>query len=154
VAEDWPQFRGPGGEGHSSERDVPLEWSESRNILWKTPVVGRGWSSPVVAGGRVWLTTAVVRNDNASLRVLAFDVQSGREIVNVEAFAVRGAFLKNAKNSFASPTPVVEGDRVYVHFGSDGTAALSTDGKILWKTVLKYESMHGNGGSPTLYAIC
>ena len=150
-AEDWPQFRGPGGEGHSAEKDLPLQWSESQNILWKTPIAGRGWSSPVVSGGRVWLTTAVERQGNASLRVLAYDVQSGREVVNVEVFSVRDAFLKNAKNSFASPTPIIEGDRVYVHFGSDGTGAVTTDGKIVWKTRLPYDSMHGNGGSPTLY---
>ena len=150
-AEDWPQFRGPGGEGHSAEKDLPLQWSESQNILWKTPIAGRGWSSPVVSGGRVWLTTAVERQGNASLRVLAYEVLSGREVVNVEVFSVRDAFLKNAKNSFASPTPIIEGDRVYVHFGSDGTGAVTTDGKIVWKTRLPYDSMHGNGGSPTLY---
>ena len=150
-AEDWPQFRGPGGEGHSAEKDLPLQWSESQNILWKTPVAGRGWSSPVVSGGRVWLTTAVERQGNASLRVLAYELQSGREVVNVEVFSVRDAFLKNAKNSFASPTPIIEGDRVYFHFGSDGTGAVTTDGKIVWKTRLPYDSMHGNGGSPTLY---
>ena len=150
-AEDWPQFRGPGGEGHSAEKDLPLQWSESQNILWKTPIAGRGWSSPVVSGGRVWLTTAVERQGNASLRVLAYEVLSGREVVNVEVFSVRDAFLKNAKNSFASPTPIIEGDRVYVHFGSDGTGAVTTDGKIVWKTRLPYDSMHGNGGSPALY---
>jgi len=151
LAEDWPQFRGPDGEGHSTEKGLPLEWSESKNVLWKTPVAGRGWSSPVVAGGRVWLTTATERQDRGSLRVLAYDVQSGREVVNVEVFSVPSVFLKNAKNSLASPTPIVEGDRVYVHFGADGTAALSTDGRIVWKITLPYDSMHGNGGSPTLY---
>ena len=150
-AEDWPQFRGPGGEGHSTEMDLPLQWSEAQNILWKTPVAGRGWSSPVVSGGRVWLTTAVDRQGTASLRVLSYDVQSGRELVNVEVFSVRNAHLKNIKNSLASPTPIVEGDRVYFHFGSDGTGAVTTDGKIVWKTRLPYDSMHGNGGSPTLY---
>jgi outer membrane protein assembly factor BamB len=151
AAEDWPQFRGPGGEGHSTENGLPLQWSESQNILWKTPVAGRGWSSPVVAGGRVWLTTAIERQGKGSLRVLAYDVQSGREVVNVEVFSVSDALLKNVKNSLASPTPIVEGERVYVHFGADGTAALSTDGKIVWKLTLPYDSMHGNGGSPTLY---
>lgn len=150
-AEDWPQFRGPGGEGHSIEKGLPLQWSESQNILWKTPVAGRGWSSPVVAGGRVWLTTSVERQGTASLRLLAYEVQSGREAVNVEVFSLRNAQLKNAKNSLASPTPIVEGDRVYVHFGADGTAAVTTEGRIVWKTVLPYDSMHGNGGSPVLY---
>ena len=149
-AQDWPQFRGPTGQGHSTERGVPLEWSESRNIVWKTPVPGRGWSSPVVAGGRVWLTTAT-KASGASLRALAFDVETGREVVNVEVFHLRSADLLNDKNSLASPTPIVDGDRVYVHFGADGTAALTTSGEIVWKTRFSYQSQHGNGGSPALY---
>jgi len=151
--EDWPQFRGPGGEGHSTERGVPLEWSETKNVAWKSPVPGLGWSSPVVAGGRVWLTTATEdpqRRGQASLRALAFDVETGREVVNVEVFQIRGPLL-NPKNSHASPTPIVDGDRVYVHFGMNGTAALTTSGEIVWKTRLPYESQHGSGGSPTLY---
>ena len=151
AAEDWSQFRGPDGEGHSTETGLPLQWSESQNIRWKTPVTGSGWSSPVVANGRVWLTTSVERQGRASLRVLAYDVQSGKEVVNAEVFSLPNAVLKNEKNSLASPTPILEGERVYVHFGADGTAALSTDGKIVWKITLPYDSMHGNGGSPTLY---
>ena len=147
---DWPQFRGPTGQGHSTETGLPIEWSESRNIVWKTPVPGRGWSSPVVADGRIWLTTAI-KDKGASLRALAYDVENGRELINVEVFHLRSADLTNPKNSHASPTPIVEGDRVYVHFGAQGTAALSTSGEIIWKTRLPYESQHGNGGSPTLY---
>ena len=150
VAADWPQFRGPTGQGHSTETGLPIEWSESRNVVWKTPVAGRGWSSPVVAGGRVWLTTAV-KDRGASLRLLAFDVEGGRPVVDVEVFHLRSADLTNAKNSHASPTPIVEGDRVYVHFGAQGTAALTTSGVVVWKTRLPYESQHGNGGSPALY---
>jgi outer membrane protein assembly factor BamB len=155
-AEDWPQFRGPTGQGHATERGLPLEWSESSNIIWKTPVPGLGWSSPVVANGRVWLTTVVESKErrgrmSASLRALAFDVASGRELVNVEVFRLADAGYVNPKNSRASPTPIVEGDRVYVHFGAEGTAALSASGEILWTTHLRYESQHGNGGSPTLY---
>jgi outer membrane protein assembly factor BamB len=155
-AEDWPQFRGPTGQGHASERGLPLEWSESKNILWKTAVPGLGWSSPVVAGGRIWLTTVVEtksRRDrvSASLRALAFDAASGREVVNVEVFRLDEAGYVNPKNSRASPTPIVDGDRVYVHFGAEGTAALSASGQILWTTHLRYESQHGNGGSPVLY---
>jgi outer membrane protein assembly factor BamB len=149
-ADDWPQFRGPSGQGHSSEAGLPLAWSESRNIVWKAPVPGRGWSSPVVAGGRVWLTTSISEK-GASLRAIAFDVASGREVVNVEVVRLGNATLTNPKNSHASPTPVVEGDRVYVHFGAQGTAALTTSGEIVWKTRFPYESQHGNGGSPVLY---
>ena len=150
-AERWPEFRGPTGQGHSTERDVPLEWSESRNVLWKVPAQGRGWSSPVVERDRVWLTTAVSGRGGTSLRVLAYDVETGREMVNVEVFHLRESDLLNPKNSHASPTAIVEGDRVYVHFGSAGTAAVTTSGEIVWKTRLSYQSQHGNGGSPVLY---
>ena len=149
--EDWPQFRGPGGQGHSSEKELPLEWSETENVAWKTPVPGLGWSSPVVADGRVWLTTATEAERAMSLRVLAFDAETGREIVNVEVFRVRADPYLNPKNSYASPTPIVEGDRVYVHFGWNGTAALATSGEVVWKTRLPYASQHGSGGSPALY---
>ena len=146
----WPQFRGPDGQGHSLDRNVPSEWSESRNIAWKTPIAGMGWSSPVVAGGRVWLTTAT-GDKEFSLRALAFDVESGREVVNVEVFHVRRPREINPKNSWASPTPIVDGDRVYVHFGAEGTAALTAAGEILWTARHRYESQHGAGGSPVLY---
>ena len=149
-AEEWPAFRGPTGQGHSSERGLPLEWSESRNVVWKVPVPGRGWSSPSVAGGRVWITSAVA-DRGASLRAMAFDRDTGRQVVNVEVFHLRSAELLNAKNSHASPTPIVDGDRVYVHFGAEGTAALTSTGDVVWKTRLPYQSQHGNGGSPILY---
>ena len=155
-AEDWPQFRGPTGQGHSTERGLPVDWSETQNIAWKTPVPGVGWSSPVVAGGRVWLTTSIDTGTrlpiNSSLRVLAFDAATGKEVVNVEVFRNRSAGYINPKNSRASPTPILEGDRVYVHFGAEGTAALTTSGEIVWKTQqYKYESQHGAGGSPVVY---
>jgi outer membrane protein assembly factor BamB len=150
-AQDWPEFRGPGGQGLSNERGVPLNWSEGKNIAWKTPVPGLGWSSPVVADGRVWLTTAIEQR-GISLRVLAFDVTSGREVVNVEAFNIPSYRREiNPKNSWASPTPVIEKDRVYVHFGADGTAALNASGTILWKARFDYQSQHGAGGSPIVY---
>jgi len=156
AADDWPQFRGPGGQGHSTERGVPLEWSDTRNVLWKIPVPGSGWSSPTVADGRIWLTSSEEsrrpgRSTDASLRALAFDVETGRQLVNVEVFRTEDAGVINVKNSRASPTPVVEGDRVYVHFGADGTAALTTSGDIVWTARFPYESQHGNGGSPILW---
>jgi outer membrane protein assembly factor BamB len=150
-AQTWPQFRGPTGQGHSAEQDLPLEWSETRNIAWKAPVPGSGWSSPVIADGRVWLTTAINDRAGTSLRALAFDVQDGREILNTEVFRIDATQLLNPKNSFASPTAVVDGERVYVHFGADGTAALTTGGDVIWTTRLPYQSQHGNGGSPVLY---
>jgi outer membrane protein assembly factor BamB len=150
-AEDWPQFRGPNGQGHSAEQGLPFEWSESRGVAWKVPVPGRGWSSPVVAGGRIWLTSAIAEGRDVSLRAIAYEAATGKETVNVEVFRLRRAELLNQKNSHASPTPVVEGDRVFVHFGADGTAALTTAGAIVWKRREPYVSQHGNGGSPVLY---
>lgn len=150
-AEDWPEFRGPTGQGHSAERGLPLEWSESRNVIWKTPAPGLGWSSPVVAGGRVWLTSAVRERNDASLRALAYDTETGAEAVNVEVFRIRNASLLNPKNSHASPTPIVAGDRVYVHFGAEGTAALTTAGEVVWKARVPFVNQHGGGGSPVLY---
>src|SRR5436309_4798863 len=113
-ADDWPQFRGPTGQGHSNERGVPVDWSETHNVRWKTPVPGRGWSSPIVSDGKVWLTTAVADRGGVSLRALAFDVESGREVVNTEVFRIADAALVNAKDSHASAAPVAGGDRIYV----------------------------------------
>ena len=146
----WPDFRGPGGQGHSSESGLPIEWSESKNVVWKTATPGSGWSSPIVAGGRVWLTAATGARD-VSLRALAYDAATGRKDVDVEVFSLRRPGAINAKNSHASPTPVADGDRIYVHFGAQGTAALTPSGEIVWKTRFGYESQHGAGGSPILF---
>jgi len=156
AAEDWPQFRGPTGQGHSTEAGLPLEWTETQNIAWKVPISG-GWSSPVIAGGRVWVTAVnATRNKRGedsviSLRLIGLDAASGREVVNAEVFKIDNPEAINIKNSRASPTPIVDGDRVYVHFGADGTAALTTAGQLLWSTRLRYDAQHGNGGSPVLY---
>ena len=152
AQQEWPQFRGPTGQGHSSEREIPLEWSDTRNVAWKVPVRGRGWSSPVVSNGRVWITTSVAESGGASLRALAFDVESGRELLNVEVFRLSNANLKNPKNSHASPTPIIDGDRVYVHFGGEGTAALdASSGATIWARKFPYASQHGSGGSAALH---
>ena len=151
AQEVWPQFRGPDGQGHSSEKGLPLEWSETKNVAWKTTIPGLGWSSPVVANGRVWLTTAVEQR-GYSLRAIAYDVATGKEVVNVEVFKIPTDRRDiNPKNSWASPSPVIDGDRVFVHFGADGTAALSQSGEIIWKNRFEYQSQHGAGGSPIVY---
>ena len=151
-AQDWPEFRGPTGQGHSTERGLPVEWSESQNVIWKTPVPGLGWSSPVVVDGRIWMTTAAGRAEGGrSLRLLAFDVDTGREAVNTEVFRTPDVRSPNPKNSLASPSPVVDGEGVYVHFGAYGTAALTTTGEIVWQTEFPYTTQHGNGGSPIVY---
>lgn len=150
LAEDWPQFRGPGGQGHSTEQGLPTTWSETKNVRWKSPIPGSGWSSPVIVGDGIFLTTATQKN--ASLRLLALDTASGKITLDTEVFRVKdiGPGI-HAKNSFASPTVIVNGDRLYVHFGFYGTACLNTKGEILWQQVLKYEPQHGPGGSPALF---
>src|SRR4030095_917925 len=147
---DWPQFRGPTGQGHSDEQGLPLNWSETTNVRGKVAIPGRGWSSPVVQGDRIWLTTAT--DEGKSLRAISVDRNNGAILLNVEVFRLKSAKLADSKNSFASPTPVVEGDRVYVHFGAFGTACLNQSGEILWKTKFEYDNgQHGTGGSPVLY---
>ena len=148
-AEDWPQFRGPDGQGHSIETNLPTEWSESQNIAWKTPIPGLGWSSPAVANDRVWLTSG--DEANGSLRAIAVDCRSGNILHDVEVFHKADLGRISFKNSHASPTPFIDGDRVYVHFGAHGTACLSTAGKILWTTELAYDHRHGPGGSPAVW---
>ena len=149
-AADWPQFRGPTGQGLSEERNLPLSWSETKNVRWKTAIPGRGWSSPVIQGDRIWLTTAT--EEGHSLRAVAVDANTGAIQVDVELFRLKSPKLMNQKNSFASPTPIVEGDRVYVHFGAYGTACITQAGEIVWKTKLEYDNgQHGPGGSPVLY---
>jgi outer membrane protein assembly factor BamB len=97
------------------------------------------------------MTTSVAATGGASLRAIAHDAATGRELLNVEVFKLSDANLKNPKNSHASPTPIVEGDRVYVHFGGDGTAALdAATGAIVWAKKFPYASQHGSGGSPVL----
>jgi outer membrane protein assembly factor BamB len=147
---DWPQFRGPTGQGIAAGASPPLQWSESRNITWKVPVPGKGWSSPVVFGDQIWLTTAT--EGGRSLRAVALELATGKLLHDVELFRYERPPPIQPKNSHASPTPVIDGGRVYVHFGTLGTAALTRDGEIVWKmTGLKYEPGHGSGGSPVLW---
>jgi len=150
VASDWPQFRGPTGQGVSDERGLPLTWSETKNVRWKVAIPGKGWSSPVVQGDRIWLTTAT--DEGKSLRAISVDRNTGTIVQNVEVFRLKSARLANPKNSFASPTPIIDGERVYVHFGAFGTACITQSGEIVWKTKLEYDNgQHGTGGSPVLY---
>jgi len=147
---DWPQFRGPTGQGLSDERGLPLTWSETTNIKWKVAIPGKGWSSPVVQGDRIWLTTAT--EQGKSLRAISVDRNSGAILQNIEVFHLKSPNQTNPKNSYASPTPVLEGDRIYLHFGAYGTACMTQAGEIVWKTHLDYDNgQHGPGGSPVLY---
>ncbi len=155
AADAWPQFRGPGGQGISTATNVPLHWSSTNNIAWKIAVPGHGWSSPVVSVGKIYLTTAVAGDGEAaiSLRALCFDAASGKLLWNTQVLKPDAISVKalHKKNSQASATPIVTADRLYVHFGHLGTAALDLSGRVVWRqTSLKYSPFHGNGGSPEL----
>jgi outer membrane protein assembly factor BamB len=155
AAADWPEFRGPTRDGNSTATRVPVEWSATENVAWKQEIPGSGWSSPVLAGGKLYLTTATGTADagDVSLRAICVDAKDGRILWDIEAIRpdVDAARTMHQKNSLASATPIVAGNRLYVHFGHMGTAALDLSGQVLWRqTDLKYTPMHGNGGSPIL----
>lgn len=150
TSSDWPEFRGPTGQGLSDEKGLPVSWGEARNVMWKASIPGRGWSSPAIEGDRIWVTTAT--ENGKSLRAICINRRDGSIIRDVEVIRLKSVGEINSKNSEASPTPVIDGDRVYVHFGAYGTACLTSDGEIIWKTRLDYShAQHGPGGSPVLY---
>lgn len=161
IAADWREFRGTNGQGHSDAKELPVEWDQEKNVLWKTPIEGLGWSSPIVLGQQVFLTTAVSQKEgNAfapeqSLRLLSFDLKTGAVQWDKEVFKQTSGGGStdrvHNKNSQASPTPITDGKFVYVHFGTRGTACLTLGGDIVWTNQeLKYAPVHGNGGSPIL----
>ena len=151
----WTEFRGPSGQGYVASANVPLIWSENENVKWSVPIPGIGWSSPVVANHRIYLTSAVPIADSEDLwlSLLIFDTTHGDLIRQVDLFrhVATTAPDIHAKNSHASPTPIVEGNRIYVHFGHEGTACLDLNGNLIWANEsIRYDPVHGNGGSPTL----
>jgi len=156
-AESWPEFRGPTGQGIVPSGNLPLEWSTTKNVVWKQPIPGSGWSSPVVVNSRIYLTTSVPQESDSkkdqSLGALCLDATSGKILWQTEVFHQDGLSAPgiHRKNSHASPTPLVDGQRLFVHFGHQGTGCLDLSGKVLWQnTSLKYAPVHGNGGSPIL----
>lgn len=150
---DWPKFRGPAADGHVTGQTVPLKWSDTENVKWKTPIPGLGWSSPTVVSGRIYLTTAVPQGPGISLQTLALDAASGRVLWNREVRAIPEVPAIHSKNSHASPTPIVDNGFVYVHFGALGMAKLRAEnGDLVWlNTELKYPPLHGSGGTPVLH---
>ena len=147
----WPQFRGPEGTGHASSKDLPLTWAEGKNVRWKTPVHGRAWSSPVILGNQVWMTTST--EDGRELFAVALDRDTGKILFDLKLFQVATPQYAHPFNTYASPTPVIEPGRVYVTFGSPGTAAIDTKtGKVLWER-RDFECNHfrGAGSSPVLF---
>ena len=154
AAEEWPDFRGPGGQGHSAIAGLPVDFGPDERVGWKAAIPGKGWSTPIVDGGRVFLTTAVPSGEDPparqSLRAICLDATSGATLWDKEVFSKDMTQAKShAKNSFASPSPITDGRLVYVHFGPDGTAALDRDGAVVWSNdTLRYDPQHGAGSSP------
>ena len=155
-AKGWPAFRGPRGDGIAvppgTERGLPVQWSETENIVWKTEIPLRGWSTPVILDGQLWLTTAT--EDGHDFYALCVDEATGEIRFNEKLFhADTPEPLGNMVNSYASPSPVLEPGRVYVHFGSYGTACLDTQTHgVLWKrTDLPCRHYRGPGSSPVLF---
>lgn len=154
AAQDWPEFRGPTGQGISDAKSVPVHWSGVSNVVWKVSVPGRGWSSPILVGDRLYLTSAVPdAAGGLSLRAYCLGAADGKTFWDREVFHPEGGGLAgiHGKNSQASPTPLYRDGRIYVHFGHLGTAALDREGQVLWRQRdIQYTPVHGNGGSPAL----
>lgn len=150
AATPWPEFRGPTGDGVSRERNLPITWSETDGIAWKTPVPGKAWSSPVIADGTVWMTNAT--EDGTRLSAVAVDAATGKVLRDITIFEIAEPQFCHAFNSYASPTPVIEAGRLYVHYGSAGTACLdAASGTILWtRQDLPCDHFRGPGSSPIL----
>lgn len=154
-AGDWPEFRGPTGQGISTAKNVPVEWDTETNIVWRTPQYGDGWSSPILLNGRLYFTVAVLPEDGPGddrlLRTRCFDAATGKQVWDVEVFHPTDVGRVHKKNSHASPTPLTDGEHLWVHFGTYGTACLDLDGNVVWRyTDAKYSQVHGNGGTPVL----
>jgi outer membrane protein assembly factor BamB len=152
LADDnWPEFRGPNGSGISNARNVPTRWSETENIVWKVAIHDKGWSSPVIWGDQIWMTTA--RADGKEKFAVCVDLKSGKILHDVKLFPEEKPAYCIDFNSYASPTSAIEEGRVYVHFGSHGTACLDTrTGKILWqRRDLPCYHHRGPGSSPILF---
>lgn len=148
-AENWPGFRGPTRQGLSTETGLPLKWSATENVAWKTPIPGESWSSPIVWGDRVFVTTAT--EDGASCRVLALDRRTGAVLWNTEVFR-QPTGHRNNRNSYATPTPATDGERVYACFGDGGFAAVDFAGHVAWTNRdFPFYSEHGLATSPILW---
>jgi outer membrane protein assembly factor BamB len=176
VADDeWPQFRGPDGQGHTTAQNLPLKWSESENVAWKTAIPGEGHSSPVISGRQIWLTTAIVETlteeetkkrlasiknpqglqlaGTLRLQAICVDRETGAIQHTVTLFSIETPEPRHALNSYASPTPVIAGGNVYFHFGTYGTAAVNREtAELLWKNdSLKLDHQNGPGSSPIVW---
>lgn len=151
AGDHWPEFRGPHGNGISDAQHAPTKWSEGENVRWKTAIHDKGWSSPVVWGDQVWLTTA--DENGKTFFAVCVDANTGKVVHDLHLFSAENPPKTAQYNSFASPTPAIEAGRVYIHFGSFGTACLDTaTGKEIWRrTDLPCNHFRNPASSPVLY---
>jgi outer membrane protein assembly factor BamB len=177
-AADWWQFRGPRGDGTADASNLPDRWGGFDDLAWRADIPGRGWSSPVVVGNRIWVTSAetlaLPENERlqkldqglykdfqeqfqthsaVTLLAIEIDAKSGQVLRNIELFTAENPPPIHLTNSYASPTPATDGERLYCHFGSLGTVALDiTSGQVIWKQCFPLDDITGPGGSPVLWA--
>ncbi len=131
-AQNWPEFRGPTGDGISTVKSAPTTWAEDKHIKFKVPLTGKAWSSPVVWGEQIWLSNAPV--DGKEMRALCFDLNTGKSLHDIQLWTIEKPQFCHDMNSYASSTPALEAGRAYFHFGVHGTACVDTaTGKILWQ---------------------
>ncbi|MBI1368848.1 MAG: PQQ-binding-like beta-propeller repeat protein [Planctomycetes bacterium] len=151
ASDNWPDFRGPGHMGIVDATDLPLTWSESENVKWKTAIHGKAWSSPVIWGDQIWMTTADPAGHERY--AVCVDRNTGKIVHDMKLFEVAEPQFCHDFNSYASPSPVIEAGRVYVTFGSAGTACIDTaTGKVLWtQRDLYCNHFRGAGASPILF---
>jgi outer membrane protein assembly factor BamB len=178
-ANEWRQFRGPDGQGRAADaKNLPKTWSETENVVWKAEVPGRGWSSPVFAGPTIWLTTAVEHGmseeeqekaraaklannpiakqmklyDKVTLHAIGLNAATGKIECDIELFQVKDLEAIHSLNSFASPSPVLDGPLLFCHFGELGTACVNTETReIVWKQHLPSKHSVGPGSSPIVH---
>ena len=148
---DWTHFRGSDLDGISHDKSAPINWTDTENIAWKTALEGRGWSSPVVYKEQIWYTTAT--RDGKEMFAICTDFNTGQNLFNIKVFQPDTLYRKHSINSYATPTPCIEKNYVYVHYGRYGTACISTlSGEIIWsRTDLQCEHVQGPAASPVLY---
>ena len=148
---NWPDWRGPTAQGHSDAKGLPLHWSETRNIVWKTPIHDLGYSTPVVWGDQIWFTTATKKGE--TLYAMCVDLKNGEVIYDIPVFRPEKPQRIHRLNSYATPSAVIEAGFVYVHFGAHGTACINTrTGKVVWaRDDLHCKHLQGPVSSPILY---
>jgi len=151
AAENWPEFRGPAGDGHTDATGLPVTFGDTDHVKWKTAIHGKAWSSPVIWGSQVWLSTA--NEEGTELSVLTLDKDSGKILRDDILFHVAAPQFCHQFNSYASSTPAIEEGRIYVTFGSPGTACLDTrTGKKIWeRTDFVCNHFRGAGSSPIIW---